>query len=495
MPNSFDVRVWKTETYDGRKVMTYTVRWSVAGRGFRKPFRTAAAADSYRAELLTATRKGEPFDTGTGQPVSALKSDTDVTWYKFACEWVDMKWPHVAATTRRTNAEALTAVTMALLVNRHGMADARILRSALTGWGFNTNRRDDEACPPNIRRALDWVAGHTRNVSALSDPAVLRPVLDAMAVRLDGKRYAGSVIRRRRNVLNAVMGYVVERRLLSANPVPALRQRKSSQGAIREVDPRSVVNPIQARSLLAAVGEQRRSGPRLVAVFAVMYFAALRPEEAVSLTARDLTLPVPRVRCGCGADVPGAAGARDGDPCRQCGSRDTTARQPWGVIHLERAAPHAGRHWTDAGTNRDSRGLKQRDPGETRPVPAPPELVAILRGHLARFGTAPDGRLFRGERNRAELPKLTIVRSWQRARESTFTPDVIASPLGRRPYDLRHAAVSTWLASGVDAAQVAEWAGHSIEVLHRTYAKCVSGREEINRRRIEAALGGPGNVA
>ncbi len=33
------------------------------------------------------------------------------------------------------------------------------------------------------------------------------------------------------------------------------------------------------------------------------------------------------------------------------------------------------------------------------------------------------------------------------------------------PYDLRHAAMSTWLNGGVPAAQVAEWAGHSVEVL------------------------------
>ncbi len=69
-----------------------------------------------------------------------------------------------------------------------------------------------------------------------------------------------------------------------------------------------------------------------------------------------------------------------------------------------------------------------------------------------------------------------------------MTPAEAASPLAARPYDLRHAAVSTWLNAGVPATQVAEWAGHSVHVLLRVYAKCILGQEEAARRRIDAAL-------
>jgi hypothetical protein len=34
----------------------------------------------------------------------------------------------------------------------------------------------------------------------------------------------------------------------------------------------------------------------------------------------------------------------------------------------------------------------------------------------------------------------------------------------------------------------AEWAGHSVAVLLRVYAKCVDGHDEIAKRRIEDAL-------
>lgn len=127
--------------------------------------------------------------------------------------------------------------------------------------------------------------------------------------------------------------------------------------------------------------------------------------------------------------------------------------------------------------------------GEGRMVPCPLELTAHLHAHIRQFGTAPDGRLFTGERNAGELPKLTITRASKRARTATFIPDVAAGPLAGTPYDLRHAAVSTWLSGGVPATTVAAWAGHSVEVLLKIYAKCLDGETTAVHRRIEAALG------
>jgi hypothetical protein len=54
---------------------------------------------------------------------------------------------------------------------------------------------------------------------------------------------------------------------------------------------------------------------------------------------------------------------------------------------------------------------------------------------------------------------------------------------------LRHACVSTWLSAGVPSAQVAAWAGHSIAVLLRIYAKYIDGQDQLNKRRIQDALG------
>jgi integrase len=112
----------------------------------------------------------------------------------------------------------------------------------------------------------------------------------------------------------------------------------------------------------------------------------------------------------------------------------------------------------------------------------------MLHGHIREFGTGAGGRLFPGERA-AELPKLTYMRVWRAARLATFSKAVQESPLAQTPHDLRHACVSTWLNGGVPATQVAEWAGHSVEVLLKVYEKCLDDHDEVARRRVQEALG------
>jgi integrase len=93
-----------------------------------------------------------------------------------------------------------------------------------------------------------------------------------------------------------------------------------------------------------------------------------------------------------------------------------------------------------------------------------------------------------GWRSRWSIPSNAYGKAWRDAREATLTPVQLRSPLARRPYDLRHAAVSLWLNAGVPATQAAEWAGHSVHLLMRVYAKCVYGQDEAARRRVAAAL-------
>ena len=86
---------------------------------------------------------------------------------------------------------------------------------------------------------------------------------------------------------------------------------------------------------------------------------------------------------------------------------------------------------------------------------------------------------------------MTIGRMWRRARQAAFMPEVAASPLARTPYDLRHAAVSTWLNGGVPATTVAEWAGHSVEILLRIYAKCLDGGDRSSASASRRPLATP----
>jgi len=78
---------------------------------------------------------------------------------------------------------------------------------------------------------------------------------------------------------------------------------------------------------------------------------------------------------------------------------------------------------------------------------------------------------------------------WDQARMEALTPAQYGSPLGRRPYDLRHAAGSLWLNSGVPATEVARRAGHGVAVLLKIYAHCIDGQATAANQRIAEALG------
>jgi integrase len=390
-----------------------------------------------------------------------MRAQNQMSWFEFAVKYVDMKWPRAAAKSRAGNADTLATITPALLSTMRSKPDDRVLRRALTGWAFNTKRRDTPK-PPEIEHALRWVQANTMTVACLDDDAMVRKVLETMSLKLDGRQAAAKTVYRKRAVLHNALEYAKELKLITGNRLPEVRW--TAPKTVRAIDKRMVINPKHAEKLLAAVGDlhvpnqpRRSTGPSLVAFFGVMYYAGLRPEEAAMLTKADLQLP--------------ASG--------------------WGELLLSETAPVAGAAWTDSGQRRDRRQLKQRAKGEVRPVPCPPPLTALLHAHLARFGTASDGRLFRSLTG-GDLAESTIGRVWDKARRAALTAQEYASPLARRPYDLRHACVSTWLGAGVPATQCAEWAGHSVAVLLQIYAQVIAGMEDSARRRIEDALGWSG---
>jgi hypothetical protein len=150
-------------------------------------------------------------------------------------------------------------------------------------------------------------------------------------------------------------------------------------------------------------------------------------------------------------------------------------KKGWGRIVLAASASRAGTAWTDEGTARQERGLKHRAAHETRTIPIPPELVKLLRAHVKRYGTTPDGRIFQAARG-GILQDSAYRAVWTEARKEALTAAQCRWPLGRRPYDLRHAAVSLWLNSGVSATEVARRAGHGVVVLLKIYAHCIDGR-------------------
>jgi hypothetical protein len=114
------------------------VRWKAAGRGRSKSFVTRGLADSYRAELVRAARRGLDFDPVTGEPaMSAAPARPTATWHAHAVAYAAMKWPALSAHSRASLADALATITPALTRNAPRRPPAAVLRAALYACAFN----------------------------------------------------------------------------------------------------------------------------------------------------------------------------------------------------------------------------------------------------------------------------------------------------------------------------------------------------------------------
>ena len=396
---------------------------------------------------MAAARVGEPFDPVTGLPESRAR---DVSWFEHACGYVEMKWPRAAAKSRKSIAEAMTTVTLALLANRRGRPDDDSLRTALYGWSFSPARHAVDP-PAEISAALAWISKASLPVAILRDMTTLRRVLDSLSRCIDGTPAAPTTMYRKRAVFYNALGYAVERKLLPTNPIDQVQW--SAPEVAETIDRRVVASPAQVKQLLAAVRSQGSQGEHLHAFFAVLYYAGLRPSEAVALRLHNCVLPP----------------------------------SGWGRLDLTTSEPRAGHSWTDGDGPRDARGLKHRSPDEVRSVPIPPTLVGILRRHIETYSDGPDARIFRSVRG-GPLAETAYARVWRAARYQALTPAQVSSPLARRPYDLRHACASLMLNAGVPATEAARRLGHSVAMLLKRYANCIDGQERAANERIAQAL-------
>ncbi|WP_271219811.1 hypothetical protein [Streptosporangium carneum] len=91
-------------------------------------------------------------------------------------------------------------------------------------------------------------------------------------------------------------------------------------------------------------------------------------------------------------------------------------------------------------------------------------------------------------RTHGQMMAAMFARMYFAGLRSADPPEQVASPPARRPYDLRHAAVSLWLNAGVHAPEVARRAGHGVDVPLKLYARCIDGQHETADKRILEAL-------
>lgn len=404
---------------------------------------------------MQAADRGEAFDVDTGLPDSMAREASSLTWYEHACAFADTRWPKVAAKGRISLVEGLMAVTPVLVTSTRGAPDPEVLRQAMRRWAFNPPRRDS-AKPAEIEAALRWLARSSVPVTALQEASTVSRALDACGRKLDGTAAAPEYYRRRRRTFYAALKYAVREKHLPVNPLDGAADPEWKTPEVSgAVDRRRVANPAQMASLIESIGTiGRTQGPRVKALYGCMYYGLLRPSEAASLLLDECKLP----------------------------------EQGWGLLEFSEITSAAGRDWTDDGQVHESRAPKGGPRKAIRRVSIPPVLVRMLRDHVDLFGTAPDGRLFRTYKGGIFLPS-TLWHVLQEGRKRAFTEAQLATPIASKPYDFRHAGISWRLNSGTPAPLVAEWAGHTVEVLLRIYAHCLEGDDERWFGSMEDGLG------
>jgi hypothetical protein len=115
-----------------------------------------------------------------------------------------------------------------------------------------------------------------------------------------------------------------------------------------------------------------------------------------------------------------------------------------------------------------------------RPGPHAPPAPAPVRHHTGRTAVP--------RHPRGILSESVYGRAWHVARLAALGPELAATSLALRPYDLRHAALSLWLNATNAPAEVAARAGNSARVLHDTYLHCIDTHQDLVSQRIEDAL-------
>jgi hypothetical protein len=211
---TFDVRVWSVREVQKKNKSSWQVRWQVAGRPGpnTRNFASSTAAESRRAEILLAVRRGESFDVESGLPMTEWRAlpkpppPPTRTWLAVARDFADAKWAeHQAPGTRRTIAESLGTVTPALFDAPPPARLADLVREALAGWVFLTGKRAtlgpdgryvENEPPPGWVGVLAWMEKHSRPVTDLANVDVARRALVALSHRRDGKVAAPNTISR-----------------------------------------------------------------------------------------------------------------------------------------------------------------------------------------------------------------------------------------------------------------------------------------------------------
>ena len=157
MNDTTHVRFWDVRrNKSSRSTAPFERRGVVGGMQFSKTRATKALAESFLSELRQAAKRGQAFDISEGLPMSMRRAKHARSWFAFVLAYIDMKWLRAVATTRNSMTDALATVTAALVDDRPGQPEERLLRRALRQYALVPSSRTLPR-PAEVAAVLSWL--------------------------------------------------------------------------------------------------------------------------------------------------------------------------------------------------------------------------------------------------------------------------------------------------------------------------------------------------
>jgi integrase len=477
--------VANTNRRTGETITKVVDRWDVRGKAngtqFSKRFQRAGLAQVWKEALDRGFATGLPFDLKARRfvaPEQAVRQELVVVPTVFsiteAFYWANGDWE---PKTKILAASAFNRARRWLLSEDVVLSgpDREAVTDYLDNASFAPTHHGSEITERQLTGKA-WLEANSASANSVTT-ADLEQFLARFEVnqRDPSRRVGPATLVRYSQPLRACWAWAMARDDIAVhnNPWPALLVRrkikgKSSRSSLSAsrlaVDADLVLDIPQVLELASRCALDGTWGGVVECYVLTMGLCGLRPNEAVGLLWDDI---------------------------------DCRSEEGSGWLTVRRTHRKVASRWLDPEEDPEWGPLKDRDIAETRRVPIHSFLVEKLRDHRHDFGEGPDGLVF--HRNGRPFDLSVFDRDvWRPARSTMFPPRPglpIDSPrqpkLSRlRRHDLRHAACSWWLRTGVDATVCQRWSGHkTLSVFLDVYQGIAPGREEDGVQLLERSFG------
>lgn len=419
------VQIYEVATRPDKR-RPYIVPWKVGAAKTTRAFPTRGEANNFRNELIAAQKNGLKFSSESFLPVEWEDSERSVA--QIAYLWFHSRYEDWAPRTRRSASEPTVDLIIALLstkapanVRNLDTVENMRLRQNTAAWLATQDAFD--AIPPALVKYSLPLERVTRERCRAAEKLVLS--------RHAGGPKSPSTQQRYRATINALFNWAVENDYLQSNPWPRTkrntkktrRNKQRGQSGVQQNERLNQPSTDEVVQMLDAMsGPNARPGAKSRRmVFELMFYAGLRPSEAVALRVENCELP----------------------------------EKGWGLASIHEARTSSTSRWTREG---EAIGETKTAP---RDVPIPPVLVTQIRNFV---GERTSGLVAPNERGGMhDISRLS--QTWRRYRLNDSW----------RPYDLRASITSLHINAGARIAEVATFMGNSPEVIMRHYLGTTSG--------------------